>query len=513
MKENIENKIDDFFLKGLDNLNVIPPAGVWDDIAKNIQPKKKRGMIIWIAVAASVTLFATVSGWFYLQTNSSGKIDNSVQIIAKSDNQKTSETLVIKGNSDIQVSEQDKNKARLVDSKTFEGSFDKTKLSDKYPETINKYDISTQDKVAKNNIEPTNTNPAENQLSGIGHVTKSPKVQNGNSYGQDNQIDQKETVNSLYEKGSAIASIQFHKFDAPDIYGSVHNITPIVKVDSLPVYDQLFASIDETDSKSGLNRWAIGGQLAPLYSYRNISQVNDPGLNKSSMDDLEKAVITYASGVMIDYEATSRLTFQTGIYYMKMGQEINNVSSFTKKTASMDYMAMSANRNEAIVPVVTNSTGIIMAASDNLYVGGSVNSDNQGYAPGNLAVQPANDNFKKNIVQSFEFLEVPFIAKYKIIDRKIDVNLLGGLSTHVLMNNKATVVFADNTTAYGITTDVETFNYSSSMGFGVVYSLKKNLTISVEPTFKYYLNSFNSSDVVKLHPYAFGIYSGISFKF
>lgn len=107
---------------------------------------------------------------------------------------------------------------------------------------------------------------------------------------------------------------------------------------------------------------------------------------------------------------------------------------------------------------------------------------------------------------------MPFFAKYKIINRKINVHLLGGVSTNFLVNNKS-ILKSESETVKGKTTDVEKLNYSSSLGFGVAYKLSRNLMLSVEPTFKYYLNSFNSTDAVKLHPYAFGVYSGLSFKF
>jgi hypothetical protein len=98
------------------------------------------------------------------------------------------------------------------------------------------------------------------------------------------------------------------------------------------------------------------------------------------------------------------------------------------------------------------------------------------------------------------------------VNRKVRVHLLGGVSTHVLVDNKAVLKDA-NSTIEGKTTGVETLNYSSSVGFGVGYALRKNLSFNVEPTFKYYLNSFNTGDAVRLHPYALGLYSGVLLKF
>jgi hypothetical protein len=276
------------------------------------------------------------------------------------------------------------------------------------------------------------------------------------------------------------------------------------------VYDNIYAYENTTEPKEKLNRWAIGGQMAPLYSYRNISEVNAPGISKASMNNVENAVITYSSGIKVDYEATSRLTFQTGVLYMKMGQEIKNVSSLKSARVNAFFDAQVAKAAEG--HTASNSTGTIIAPSAEIYTQSTLNVNRAEYTVGNLAARPA-DLSQKDIEQSFEFIEVPFLAKYKIINRKINLHLLGGMSTHVLVNNKTTLSTESDGVIHGKTADVETMNYSSSVGFGVVYNLHKNILFSVEPTFKYYLNSFNSSDVVKLHPYAFGLYSGISFKF
>ena len=44
------------------------------------------------------------------------------------------------------------------------------------------------------------------------------------------------------------------------------------------------------------------------------------------------------------------------------------------------------------------------------------------------------------------------------------------------------------------------------------YSVFKNFSARIEPTFKYQINTF-SSDSGSFKPYLFGIYSGISYKF
>jgi hypothetical protein len=54
---------------------------------------------------------------------------------------------------------------------------------------------------------------------------------------------------------------------------------------------------------------------------------------------------------------------------------------------------------------------------------------------------------------------------------------------------------------------------SSSFGMGMEYSFSDKLSLNLEPTFRYYLNPFNGIASSKNHPYSFGIFSGVSYKF
>jgi hypothetical protein len=48
---------------------------------------------------------------------------------------------------------------------------------------------------------------------------------------------------------------------------------------------------------------------------------------------------------------------------------------------------------------------------------------------------------------------------------------------------------------------------------GMEYSFTKNLSLNLEPTFRYYLNPFSGTEGSTIHPYSFGLFSGISYKF
>lgn len=492
MKEERENRLDAYFRDGLDNLNVIPPADVWNNIAANLPVKKNnRKMFVWIAAAASVALFAALSGWFYSRYEGVGNADNTSHMAIK-------QPTPLESNST--------------------GSISENKKQDNKSTSLDKVNTPKQTIIANTSKPGSKVSSSENSKSVNNQVSvpadSSDKLNLATTIINNNESSEEQYVNALPEKTQQIALLKartIQKLSVPAFEVNVTAISVAITKDTTTVYDNLYALNIVEEPVAKKDRWAIGGQMAPLYSYRNISEVNTPGLSKSSMDQIEKAVVTYASGILVDYEATSRLTFQTGVYYMKMGQTIENISNFSGPVTKSSHFAEMNSAKNLIQPGVSNSTGTIVTPSEKLYFYGTANSDRMEYAPGNLALSPA-DAESKDIQQSFEFIEVPFLAKYKVLNRKINLHLLGGVSTHFLVNNKTTLHTSEGT-SQGKTENVESTNYSSSVGFGVVYNLRKNLFLSVEPTFKYYINSFNTSSAVKLHPYAFGLYSGVSFKF
>lgn len=495
MKSDMENRIDNYFREGLDDLNVIPPAEVWENISGKLAKKRKKPPIfLWIAAAASISVFAAVSGWWFFKNQEISNPKNTA-IAVKHENKENQDAVAAtksQGNQQNASGNIRNAQSNILErnSKKETNSVDDYKSQEKIVAVITGKTIKTNQPSKYSNLSVNQS--AENQI--VFGVVKRHSV----NATTDEPVLVESKLAFLHRK-------QLNSIQQPDVDRKIGDVkTEVVKKDIIPVYDDILVA-DEEQPK--IDHWDIGGQMAPLYSYRNVSEVNTPGVSKASINQLEKAMITYSSGVAVGYNASSRLTIQTGIYYMKMGQEMNDLSEFSSSSVKASFLGQnSANYG------VTNSTGHIVSTSKEMYYDLNViNSDNK-YAVGKVAYQPISRE-SKNVQQTFEFLEVPFLAKYKIIDRKFGVHLLGGLSTHVLVNNKAIITNSDNTQTEGKTENVQTFNYSSSVGFGMVYGLRKNLTFSVEPIFKYYLNSFNTTNDIKLHPFAFGLYSGFFFKF
>lgn len=516
MKIDRDNRIDNYFRDGLEGLNVIPPASVWDNIAEQLPQKaKSRSMFVWIAVAASFAMFAMVGGLLYYQNQdiNSGNINQvASQPLDKKQSGKSENTSAIIGKS--QVASIDQKNVRNENNVKLNISDNKEKTSSKQSSSSSiasgakiKYTRAQEHSASVNQFSPEENTSASNREDGFaGNLANNTAIERSSL---EKELDNKKTDGSFALLSPIIGQnikSSYKSAIIPEASSKVQN-------DSIAVYESLYAYENIPEEAEKKDRWSFGGQMAPLYSYRDLKEVNSYGLPKSEINDIERGVVTYSSGVVVDFEASSRLSFQTGINYMKWGQEIDNIS---KGDLSLMKSAYVPKRQKGDVIPTVNSAGVIYdesaVAATSVPIFSGANNAAGTYGIGNMPMQPVNLDYK-DIKQSFEFLEVPFLAKYKIINRKINVHLLGGVSTHFLVNDKSIIRTEDNITTKGETKKVETVNYSSSVGFGVAYSLNQHIKFSIEPTFKYYLNSFNSDHNVRMHPYTFGLYSGLLFRF
>jgi hypothetical protein len=131
------------------------------------------------------------------------------------------------------------------------------------------------------------------------------------------------------------------------------------------------------------------------------------------------------------------------------------------------------------------------------------------FDPEKANLQYLNNSLKQN----YSYLELPVFLRYKVIDKALDVNVIGGLSYNFLVNNSVYTMNEGNRYSIGKTDGLSIMTFSSSFGMGMEYAFTKNISLNLEPTFRYYLNPFKNIDGADIHPYSFGVFSGISFRF
>ncbi len=272
-------------------------------------------------------------------------------------------------------------------------------------------------------------------------------------------------------------------------------------------YNAMLAVFDEPEKAvSTADKWAMGGQAGPQYAYRTIS-ADAPAQLSETYNQNENGIMAYAGGVQVAFKAAPRFSVQSGVYYSKMGQT----------TASQQAVNVFNNRGEQIYnsPDAPSIGEYISEVNVSTSLGEIFNaSSSTDVSSMDMAIQ---DNEKlaaysqsSTLTQYLEYIEVPFIARYLIIDQDFNFSLLGGVSTNLLIDSP---VYLDDGTYFTENEQINSVNLSSTVGLGFGYRLNDQLSLNIEPQFKYYLSPVNPGSTVEARPYSIGIFTGITYLF
>jgi len=116
-----------------------------------------------------------------------------------------------------------------------------------------------------------------------------------------------------------------------------------------------------------------------------------------------------------------------------------------------------------------------------------------------------------NYVLNAEYVELPLIIRYKLIDQKVSLDVLSGVSTNFLVKNNTSIILNNQELWSGQNEDINSILYGATFGLGVNYNFYQNLTFNVEPTFKYSILPENSA--FSQYPYSFAVFAGFSYRF
>lgn len=274
----------------------------------------------------------------------------------------------------------------------------------------------------------------------------------------------------------------------------------------LPVEEVLADDSGVTGREKGKTKWAVGAALSPIYSFRDAEKQL-----MSATGDHESGIISFAGGIRVSYRPLSRLALETGVLFSKMGIAVSapGIQMFKK---SFDFAPLREETYSSNILAVSNSVGNIVSESGDIYVNNY--KVNEFYAM-NAATDNALETVYANegIRQNLDYLEVPFNMRYSVIDGDLEVQLVGGMSTNFLVNSSVTMPTSEGPVEIGYLTNIRTVNYSGNAGVGVIYHLLDRLSLSLEPRFRYFINSINDQTLPSTRPYTFGVYTGLNYRF
>lgn len=242
------------------------------------------------------------------------------------------------------------------------------------------------------------------------------------------------------------------------------------------------------------SNWLLGGNFAPNYSYRNI-QSNSTAVQTSYLNNVEQPILAYSGGLNLNY-AAKRWRFESGLYYTQAGQKYVYPQEEDLVKTSTGTTFQIVNNNEIIT-----SNGVIKVSKNLTTSSNFPNTTN------------SSSTFSE-LEQKYGFIEIPFIAHYKIIDKKTDVAIAGGMSTDILVKNN---VYSGSNNSFsanvGSTINTANVSYVGIFGVSIEIPVFTRINLLFEPRLRYFLNSINNEGSINTHPYSLGVYTGISYKF
>ncbi|APQ17414.1 porin family protein [Maribacter hydrothermalis] len=253
---------------------------------------------------------------------------------------------------------------------------------------------------------------------------------------------------------------------------------------------------EEVKQKVANNKWSAGPSIAPVYF--NGHGKGSP-VNSIFTPNSKSGNINFSYGLSVAYEVSKKITIRSGINKVDYSYDtedvafsssINPISTYNQ-LATIDYAPTSETLTVSSKKVASENFSTANSALDV------------------TAKSATRDGFMS---QQFGYLELPIEVNYAVIDKKIGVHIIGGVSSLFLIDNSVSLTAGDLTTEIGEANNINDLNFSANMGLGLNYKFSSKVHFNLEPIFKYQLNTFSEIDGT-FKPYSIGVYSGLSFKF
>lgn len=457
--QNKEHKIDALFRSKLGGYELTPPTEVWDRIANDLghNRKRRRAIIIWTMSGAASLLLAFFAGW-YLSGKSAQSFDK--QLMAQLDAVKTEQQIhpisneVINNQLVIHI-DQPQFKPILV------------------PESMYANNASTTSQTKRITGELAYLEPIDMSLA-----------------------------NRYLNIPELIISEEEDFFTAAD----------------RAIIDANLLAMNTEESNAKNNTWAVGVSASPLYRFNelNLPMTKDALRYDAVQNEMPSDYQSNVSGgVSVAYETKGRIDIISGFNYSEVAQNTGNVA-----LSFISHNWVNDNRSFEFADANVEQEVLNPAKPNNLVINTQVGMANISLPEGaevasakvmNSLVPEATQNY--DYKQQARYVEVPLLMRYRLIEKRLGVNLLGGINTNVLVSNTVKLEDKNNVVASGKIEGLRPLSWSSSLGMGLNYELTSHLNLNFEPTLKIQLNSLNTQSYFDTRPYAFGIFSGVTYRF
>lgn len=466
-----------------------PDELVWNAIEEKLRKKedKKRVIPLWWKLSGVAALF--IIGILLYQNSTATKFTNEEEkIVFENDknsikditttneelenNSKNEEKIVFENEiSNESTSENKENLTKKSNRSNWKTDNNVTVVSSENNKSKESFSSSNRDKnTFRDEKNDADFNNLEEKIVSQNNIQPEKSTRNSNTenkliFDLDKSITEKKTITNE------------NKIDSTKTETGLAE----VKVEPNALEELLSEKEKKPKVEPKLNKWEITTAIAPVYlgSSSNGSPIDSQFANNSK--EYEN---TMSYGVGVNYSLNKKFTVRTGVNKVNLSYLTNNVEFYpeigTSRIQNIKYGGQGA---------FINIQNILLEPRVNL-----------------------NASQFGSIQQMMSYYEVPLEVSYRLLNKKFGINLIGGVSSFVLDDNKIMVVSDDFSALVGEANNLNRLHFSTNFGIGFRYSFFKSFQANFEPTFKYQLNTFSHSNG-GFKPYFIGLYSGISYRF
>lgn len=252
-------------------------------------------------------------------------------------------------------------------------------------------------------------------------------------------------------------------------------------------------AISMVENTTDTRKWDVGAVAAPVY----FGDFGGSGIDPAFSDNAKSGDVNFSYGVQVSYNISPKLKVRAGVNNVDLSYNTDGIA-FIAAPGARRLSGINYNENAQALNIAdAGSTRLANAAQDELF---GENANNAQITNGSLQ-------------QRIGFVEIPLEGVYVISDKRLGVQVVGGISTLLLNNNEVILNAADGLQSnLGSANGVNDVSFTTNVGVGLDYKMTDKLKLNVEPSLKYQLNAFDQS-VGDFKPYFIGLYTGVSYRF
>jgi len=252
----------------------------------------------------------------------------------------------------------------------------------------------------------------------------------------------------------------------------------------------LAENLEKEKQKSLNQKWKVRPNVAPIY----VAASKGSPIDEQFADNTKNFERDMSYGLGVDYAVNSKLSIRTGVNKFEIGYN----------TYDIVYSANLFAKTTSNGSINTISTINRLPETRNIVI-----SDKKEIQSREIANQTETFGY---LNQKIGYVEVPLEISYSLLNRKIGIQLISGVSTMFLNSNEVSLISANRQTILGQANNLNKVHFSTNVGLGFKYGFWKSFEANIEPVLKYQLNTFSEKSG-GFNPFMVGVYSGVSYKF